>query len=65
MAKQINKPVRLDARFTRDFIQDIQMQKRKRDPQCPAPTPSRISLAIARHPLSGKIKKDIIEADLQ
>jgi len=57
MAKQINKPVRLDARFTRDFIQDIQMQKRKRAPQCPAPTPSRISLAIARHHFLERLRK--------
>jgi len=57
------KVIRSDPEFYEKFIKDIQLQKMKK--QGKFTTPRRITLAVTRHPLISKIKKDIIDADLK
>lgn len=57
-------------RSNKQFIKEIQEIQRKRidkgkDSLLKPVKPSRVTLAMTRHPLFNKIKLDIIEADLK
>ena len=58
-----SKNIRVDTKFNEKMIEDIQKQKMLQ--QGKFVTPRRITLAITRHPLTPRIKKDIIREDLK
>lgn len=67
MIKKNTIPIRADNKFTRELIKDVQLQRIKlgKDPPLKPIKTSRITLAMARHPLAKQMKKDIILADLK
>ena len=66
MAKKITYPIRSDPTFKRKFIDDIKLKRQLRYPKerLKPIKSARITLAMNRHPLMRKVKRDIIEADL-
>ena len=65
MAHKNSIPIRTDPLFAEE-ISDIKRRRidNHKDPQLKPTRTARITLAMKRHPLFGKIKNDIIEADL-
>lgn len=63
---KISELVRIDRKLNEEIkkMQKERLEKGK-DNQLKPITPRRITLAMTRHPLFQKIKKDIISADLK
>jgi hypothetical protein len=65
MSKKNSRPIRADARFIRE-LNDMRLKRQLRFPKekLKPKSQKRITLAMTRHKLFPKIKKDIIDSAL-